>query len=119
MQLIISGLIFIAIDYIYLSLTLNMFKKMIKQIQKSPMVTRPEGIIISYILPILGLNIFILKENKSPLEAGLLGFIMYGVFDAVNYTLFTNYNLKLAIMDTLWGGTLFYITTYLTYLFTK
>ena len=107
------------INFIYLSLTLPMFKNMVKQIQKSPVIVRPGGVIASYILPILGLNIFILKENKSPLEAGLLGFIMYGVFDAVNYTLFTKYNLKLAIIDTLWGATLFYLTTYLTYLFTK
>ena len=119
MQLIISGIILIVIDFIYLSLTLPIFLNMVKQIQKSPVIVRPGGVIASYILPILGLNIFILKENKSPLEAGLLGFIMYGVFDAVNYTLFTKYNLKLAIMDTLWGAALFYITTYLTYSFLK
>ena len=117
MQLIISGIILIMIDFIYLSLTLPTFKNMVKQIQKSPVIVRPGGVVVSYILPILGLNMFILKDNKSPIEAGLLGFIMYGVFDAVNYTLFTKYNLKLAIIDTLWGATLFYITTYLTYLF--
>ena len=119
MQLIISGIILIVIDFIYLSLTLPIFLNMVKQIQKSPVIVRPGGVIASYILPILGLNIFILKENKSPLEAGLLGFIMYGVFDAVNYTLFTKYNLKLAIIDTLWGAALFYITTYLTYSFSN
>ena len=66
MQLLISGIILIMIDFIYLSLTLPMFKNMVKQIQKSPVIVRPGGVIASYILPIVGLNIFILKENKSP-----------------------------------------------------
>lgn len=115
MDLIISGFVLIIIDYIYLSLTGHTFKNMVKTIQKAPVIVRYNGAVASYILILLGLYFFILKQKKHPKEAALLGFIIYGVFDAVNYALFSKYDLKIGIMDAIWGGILFYITTHLTY----
>jgi len=92
---------------------------MVKNIQKQPIIIRLGGVFASYLFPILGLNTFIIKENRTPMEAALLGLIIYGTFDAVNYTLFSKYKLKLAIQDTLWGATLFYLTTYMTYFILK
>ena len=117
MQLIISSIILLIIDFTYLSLTSSKVLNMVKQIQQSTPVVRPEGALASYILLIMGLNTFILNEKKDPMKAALLGFIIYGVFDAVNYALFKKYTLSAALQDALWGGILFYTTTYLTYLF--
>ena len=119
MQFVISGIIMLVIDFIYLSLTAHEFKGMVKEIQKSPFTMRLGGAIASYILMIVGLNTFIIKEKKSPKEAALLGLVIYGVFDAVNYAIFSKYDLLIALKDVVWGAVLFYITTYLTYRISK
>ncbi len=119
MQFLISGITMLVIDLIYLSLTAHEFKGMVKTIQKSPFTMRLAGAIASYILMIVGLNAFIIKENKSPMDAALLGLVIYGVFDAVNYAIFSKYDLIIALKDTFWGATLFYMTTYITYKLTK
>ena len=119
MQFVISGIIMLVIDFIYLSLTAHEFKDMVKNIQKSPFTMRLGGAIASYILMIVGLNTFIIKDKKNPEEAALLGLVIYGVFDAVNYAIFSKYDLIIALKDAFWGATLFYMTTYITYKLTK
>jgi len=119
MQYIISGLVMLTIDIIYLSLTGHEFKGMVKKIQKSPFAMRMSGVIASYLFMILGLNTFIIREKRTPLEAAILGFVIYGVFDAVNYAIFSKYDLLIGLKDTFWGATLFYMTTYLTYKISK
>jgi uncharacterized membrane protein len=51
------------------------------------------------------------------MEAVILGVVIYGVYESTSYALFKKWNLNLAIMDTLWGGALFGITTALVYQF--
>ena len=119
MQYIISGLIMLTIDIIYLSLTGHEFKGMVNKIQKSPFTIRISGAVASYLLMILGLNTFIIREKKSPVEAAIMGLVIYGVFDAVNYAIFSKYDLFIGLKDTFWGATLFYTTTYLTYKISK
>ena len=53
------------------------------------------------------------------MDAAILGLVIYGVFDAVNYAIFSKYDLLIALKDTFWGATLFYMTTYLTYKINK
>jgi uncharacterized membrane protein len=53
------------------------------------------------------------------MEAALLGLVIYGVFDTVNYAIFSKYDLIIALKDAFWGATLFYMTTYITYQISK
>lgn len=112
---ILSGLLFIAIDTIYLSSMSNFFNKLVKNIQGTKIKFKILGAIICYIFLIFGLNYFIISKNKSPLEASILGLIIYGVYDSTNYTIFDNWSLEALVLDTIWGGVLFYLTTYATY----
>ena len=57
----------------------------------------------------------IILQNKSPIDAFILGIFLYGVFDMTNFAMFTKYSWKTALSDTLWGGTLFAFTTWVTY----
>jgi uncharacterized membrane protein len=61
------------------------------------------------------LNYFIIKNNRSILEAFLFGLVIYGVYDSTNYAMLKKWNPYLAMMDTLWGGVLFATTTAVTY----
>ena len=45
----------------------------------------------------------------------MLGVLIYGVFDTTNYALFKKWDWKLAVMDSLWGGVLYGLTTFIVY----
>jgi uncharacterized membrane protein len=47
------------------------------------------------------------------LDAFLLGLVIYGTFDFTNMALFKKWSLTTSIIDTLWGGTLFALSTYI------
>ena len=64
-----------------------------------------------YIFLIFGLNYFIIKRNHSVLDAFLLGLVIYGVYETTTKALFHKWSWLTVIIDTLWGGILFALTT--------
>jgi len=112
-QVIISAFVFILLDAIYISFILKKYSKQILDIQGSPMVLKPLGGIICYALLIFGINYFIISQKKSIREAFLLGFVIYGVYDSTNYALIGKWNGIIAVLDSLWGGVLFAVTTWI------
>ena len=70
------------------------------------------GVVICYIFLIIGINYFIIKQNRSIQDAFLLGLIIYATFDFTNLALFDNWSIFTAIIDSLWGGILFASTTF-------
>ena len=110
---IVSSIILVLVDYIYLSIIKDFFGNQIKKVQGSPMKVNLVGAILCYIILVLGINYFIIYQNKSILDAFLLGLLIYGVYETTNYALFSNWSVSTVIIDTLWGGILFALTTYL------
>ena len=88
----------------------NAFSSVVENIQGSIMKIRPGGAVMAYAAMILLFNQFITRET-SGWDAFLLGFLTYLIFDGTNYALFNNYNLKTAIVDAMWGGFLFFLTS--------
>ena len=116
MDYIVPAFTMLALDSVYLSnIGGPLFAKMVKGIQKDEMKINMFGAIGSYLLLILVLYKFIIVERKSPSDAFLLGFCIYGIFDFTNIAIFKNYSLLPALLDTVWGGVLFYIVTKITY----
>lgn len=115
--LLFSALILLALDFIYLNITKSIFEKQVFKIQHIIMNVKLFPAILCYILLVIGLNYFILQKQGTILEAFLLGFIIYGVFDCTNLAIFQKYNWNVAIMDTVWGGILFALTTWIVYTF--
>ena len=109
-------LIMVALDSVYLFLTKSLFGEMVAKIQRTAMQFRLEGAVVVYLLLAIGLYYFIVKPGLSAWEAGLLGLVIYGTFDFTNYAILKNYDLKIAIMDTVWGSLLFAITTLVLYI---
>jgi uncharacterized membrane protein len=114
-QVIISSIIFLLLDFLYLSTFGSFFNKLIYAVQGSPLKFNLFGAIVCYILLIYGLNYFILREKRSIKDAFLLGIIIYGVYETTNYAILNKWSLKSVAIDTLWGGILFAITTNATY----
>ena len=111
--MLISAIVLIAIDSVYLNLIKGFFQKQIQAVQGSTVQINYFGAAVCYVFLVTGLNYFIIKPKKSANDAFLLGLVIYGVYETTNYALFKNWSILTVIMDTLWGGILFYITTYL------
>jgi uncharacterized membrane protein len=112
-----SIIILPAVDFIYLSLISSHFKKQIFDIQQSDMKIRIIPTILCYIALVVVLNYFVLNTNyslnKKVLSAFILGLCIYAVYEMTNYALIDKWSVKTVIIDTLWGGVLFALTTYL------
>lgn len=113
MNPLLTAFVLIAIDSIYLYLIQSMSAKSISTIQGSPLQINYYGAIMCYALLVLGLHYFILSGKKSVLDAFILGIVIYGVFESTNLAIFKNWPLYLVVVDTLWGGTLLALTTYI------
>jgi uncharacterized membrane protein len=114
--MIVSSILLVLIDAVYLSMIgKSAFEKTVSAIQGSKLVVNMPPAIFTYILMAIILNYFIISANKLAFDAFILGFCVYGIFDFTNLAIFKNYTLKTAIMDTLWGAILFYVTTLITY----
>jgi uncharacterized membrane protein len=111
--MLISAVIFLSLDFIYLKAMKGYFENQIKNVQGSIPKMNYLGAAICYVLLIVGINYFIIKNNKSVSDAFLLGIVIYGVYETTNYALLKNWSLMTVFMDTLWGGILFASTTYI------
>ena len=111
-DIFILTVILLAFDGCYLYANTKTFRNLVFNIQGKNMTIRPESVVLCYFAIIVGLYYFIIKENKSPLEAFLLGVVIYGVYDSTNYATLSNYTASFAFMDTLWGGILFALVTF-------
>ena len=111
--MLISAIVFITTDFIYLNVIKNYFFNQIKQVQGTEPKVNFLGVALCYIFLIAGINYFIIKPRKSVNDAFLLGIVIYGVYETTNYALFKNWSIITVIMDTLWGGLLFAFTTYI------
>jgi len=110
---LISAILFVVIDFIYLNLIKKYFENQVKAVQGSQLQVNFLGAILCYIFLIFGLNYFIIKPKRTPYDAFLMGILIYGVFETTNYALFKNWSVLTVILDTLWGGTLFAIVTFI------
>jgi uncharacterized membrane protein len=103
------------LDGIWISLNLPMYNRMYSSVQGSPMRVNMVGAALSYIFIFVAIAFIVaprIKESKGTLwdcikEGGLVGLCIYAIYNFTNLATLTNYSLNVAILDTLWGATLF------------
>ena len=113
-QVIISGIIMLLLDSVYLSIFSKFFNNIVNSIQNSKIKFKILGAVLCYIFLIFGLNYFIIDQKKPLLDAFLLGIVIYGVYETTSYALLDKWPLSAVFLDTLWGGILFISTYFLT-----
>ena len=111
--MLILLILFISIDLCYLYLFRNYFNHQVSSVQKDTITLNVPAAILCYVALMFGLYYFIIKPKKSPWDAFLLGIVIYAVYETTNKALFKNWKWQTVWMDTLWGGILFALTTYL------
>ena len=112
-EFVLTAIILIAIDAVYLKLIAPFYNSQVKKIQGNEINFRMYSAFIVYIILITGLYYFVIGPNKTAKEGAFFGLVVYGIFDFTNHAILDNYSLPLAIMDTIWGSILCGSTTYL------
>jgi len=107
------GIIILLLDFLYMQIIYKKFNNLIFNVQNSDIKLNITGAILCYSLIIFMLYHFIIKENKSILDAFILGFCTYGIYETTNLSLFNKWKISTTIIDTIWGGILYALTTYI------
>jgi uncharacterized membrane protein len=105
----------ILLDLVYFYFMKSWFSNQILKIQGSSLQPNLVGAILCYISLTIGLYYFIIKDRRSIFDAFLLGIVIYSVYDLTNLALFRKWSPITVIIDSLWGGVLFGLTTSIIY----
>lgn len=114
-KILITMLVFVALDSVYLSFMKTYFDNQIRSIQGSNIQMNLTAAILCYISLVFGIYYFIIKDNKPLYQAFLLGLVIYTVYEFTNWSLLKSWKLTTVIIDSLWGATLFTLTTAIIY----
>ena len=113
---LIAAVLVVVIDSLYLNSIKGYFGKQISSVQKSPMKLDMTATVLAYVFIVFGINYFIIRKRASVTDAFLLGLVIYGIYEFTNKALFSKWTYTTVAIDTIWGGILFSLVTYLTYL---
>jgi len=112
-DIILLAVIFVLVDAGFLYLMSNNFQNMVKKIQGSPLKMNLYATLACYIVLVSSLYYFVIYKKGSYLDAFLLGFFIYAVYETTNMAIFKDWSISVGLIDLTWGGFLFLITTYL------
>jgi uncharacterized membrane protein len=99
-----AGALFV-VDLVWLATGGIYGRHLIESIQGSPIEVRFVSALLVYLF-----LAYMLLQTTSSLQAFIYGVCIYGVYDFTNHAVFSKYDWKFAIADTLWGGVLFVLT---------
>jgi uncharacterized membrane protein len=112
---LLPALIMLVLDGIFLGMNRDMFALQVAEVQRVVLEVKYLGAVLCYALLIFGLYYFIIKDRRPVIDAMILGFVIYGVYETTTYALLKKWKLQTMMIDTLWGGILFGLTTMITY----
>lgn len=112
---LLTAIVLVVLDGMYLNFIKDYFNKQVKSIQGSDIEINFISAVITYIFLIFGLNYFIIDKKRPIKDAALLGLTIYAVYEFTNLSLFKNWEVFTAVIDTTWGSLLFALTTALVY----
>ena len=115
-EIIKSSLIMLILDFIWLTMFMSKrYKIMIKDIQGEELKVNMIYAVLVYLLMIIGQQVYIkplIKSKKDVLiYGGLFGLIVFGIYDLTAGAVIKKWDLKLAIIDILWGVFLFTVSS--------
>lgn len=116
-DLVITAIIILCLDLIYLYFISDMFKLMIRKIQNKEMKVNFLGAISAYIILTFALYFLVLRDKQPIWKAALLGFAIYGIYDATNMATITDWDYKFVIVDTIWGIVCFSLSAVIFYIY--
>lgn len=125
MYLLEIFVVIMVMDFIWLNVSKNMYQTMVKSVQKKPFAVNIWAAVLCYAILYIGIVCISIPLAKSIIEknkkfdkifwalavGALFGLVVYGVFNLTNLSIFEDYSVTVAMIDTLWGCTLGAVTT--------
>ena len=112
-KLLLTAVTLVVVDIGFLYFMGPYFGKMVKSIQGNDMVLNNLTAFITYVILVLQIYYFIISKNASYTDAFILGSTTYAIFDFTNLSVFKNYNINIALVDSIWGGVLYMLVTFI------
>lgn len=119
--LLLGVVLFLALDAVYLGSTSGMWNKLLIRITGEKIQFRVIYAVACYLLILGAWYYFIFLQykshknvKKSVMDAAILGFTTYGIYETTNAAIMRNWQFKYVVMDTLWGSILYSTVTFLT-----
>ena len=132
---LIVAVVLMVLDVAWILMNLSGYSKAVLAVQKSPMRLRNEHAIIAYIIILFSIfyvaipfttqniknldsisNVSVAnvanKLFKSFMYGGAVGFSIYGIYNFTSLAIYKDMDTSIGIMDTLWGTTLYTLTTF-------
>jgi len=111
-KLLLTAIVFVIIDGIFLTMMKPYFENQVKLVQGSALKVNITATILCYVFLIFGIYYFIIQPNKSVQDAFLFGIVIYAVYETTSRALLTKWKWSTVFIDTLWGGILFALTAW-------
>jgi uncharacterized membrane protein len=113
-QIILITISTLILDIIYMYTFKKQLLKLVQDVQQKPLKPRWEYIICSYLTLIFIIYYFVIKDKKDLFYSFTLGSCIYSIYESTNLAIFEKWNYMFLIIEFLWGGILFAVTTYIT-----
>ena len=117
---LVAIVLFLVLDAFYLGTMSGEWNKLLVRIQGSPLKVKMIPAVLCYSLIVFSWYYFIYSEHrvhrnvlKSVKTAFILGFVIYGIYELTNAAIINKWGWKYVVMDTLWGGILYALVTYI------
>ena len=104
----ILAIILLSIDLIWINwIAFPIYAGTVRNIQGSVMEPNVIAAILAYIIFVVGLVYLVVDRVETWQEAvlygALFGFVVYGIFDFTNLTMFKKWTWRVTIVDIIWG----------------
>ena len=119
MEYILLLIFYLLFDMVFLNLVLKkIFGKLIQKIQKEKMKVKLIPALAVFPIAAFGLYYFVYDKIRDDhiyfdalRYAFVFGVVTYAIYDLTNMATFKNWSLPISLLDILWGGTVFFLTT--------
>ena len=111
----VTAIVFVVLDVAFLYLLQPLFRKQIQDVQgqtSGPFTMDRVAAVLCYLVLVCSWFYFVIVPNRSPLYAFLLGLVVYAVYELTNKSILRKWRWETVVIDTLWGGVLFALTTW-------
>lgn len=109
-KIVTIAVVMLVIDILFLYNYGGYLAEMIQKIQNKKFSINYPFAAICYTIMVFAFYYFITLKEGNSLDAFILGFCIYAIYETTNKATFVNWQFEAVIYDSLWGGTLFILT---------
>ena len=112
-RLLLTIIILVILDVMFLYFASPLYNNVVRNVQGNNINAKMLALLLIYLIVPFQIYYFIIKRNANMMDAFILGCTTYGIFELTNYTIFDKWDPSVVMIDIVWGGILYYLTTFI------